>query len=570
MAGWNTYKRRSFQSILIAFGVIILVNFLATKQFYRWDLTKEKRYTLTRSTKDLLRDLDQQINVEVYLDGKDLPVGIKKFKNSTKELLNEFRALSNGFVDYEFVDIYDIEDESSRKELEEILVSEGIYPTNLNVKEESGSSTKMIYPGAVFSNGERSIGVQILENQMTFNTQDVLNNSYNFLEYKLANTVKKLLQERQYRIGILAGHGEVPTNRISDLGQHLGTQDFFIRRINLSKQTLFGAENRPDVLIIPKPTQAFSETDKFEIDQYIMSGGKVLWMIDQVVADLDSFRTSPQFLAIGRQLNLGDQLFRYGVRINADLVQDLYSNPIPVTEDIGGGETQTNLYPWVFHPVVTTNNDHPIGKNLDPVSIEFASSIDTIRVPNVSKTVLLATSEYGRITKAPVPLDLGIARVDPLPEYFTKASIPLAVLLEGEFRSLYDNRLTKDQIAILLKANQDFKNTSDFTKQIVISDGDIGINDIDVSGAQYPLGYYRFTKETFANRDFLMNCIDYLLDDNDLISARNKETQMQLLDKQKVTEKKGLWQILNIGVPILFMFLVGGLIRWRRNKRYVF
>lgn len=569
MASWNTYKKRSFQSIFIAFAVIVLVNFLATKQFYRWDLTKEKRYTLTPSTKALLKDLDRQINVTVYLDGKDLPVGIKKLRNSTRELLNEFRALSGGFIDYEFVDIYKIEDEAVRNQLEEDLVTVGIYPTNLNVTETSGSSKKLIYPGAVFSNDERSIGVQILENQMTFNTQDVLNNSYNFLEFKLANTVKKLLQDRQYRIGILEGNGEVSTSRITDLGQHLATQDFFIRRINLSKQTLFGENNKPDVLIIPKPTEPFSEDDKFEIDQYIMNGGKVLWMIDKVVADLDSFRTAPQFLAIERNLNLDDQLFRYGVRLNADLVQDLYCNPIPVTEDIGGGQSKTNLYPWVFHPVITMDNEHPINKNIDPVALEFVGSIDTIRVPNVEKTILLSTSDYTRISKAPVPLDLGIARVDPLPEYFQLQFVPVAVLLEGKFRSLYDNRLTKSFIQKLVEVNEEFATESSYTKQIVISDGDIGVNDIDVSGVPLPLGYNKFTKQTFANRDFLLNGIEYLLDDNGLISARNKETQMQLLDKQKVLEKKGLWQVLNIGVPLIFMFLIGGWIRWRRNRKYV-
>ena len=569
MAGWNTYKKRSLQSIAIAFGIIVLLNFLAEKQFYRWDLTKEKRFTLTPSTKELLKDMDKQINVEVYLDGRDLPVGIKKLRNSTKELLNEFRALSNGFIDYKFIDIYSIDDEIKRKEIEQALIIEGIYPTNLNVTEESGSSKKLIYPGAVFSSTERSIGIQILENQMTFNTQDILNNSYNFLEYKLANTIKKLVQERQYRIGVLEGHGEVLSNRIADLGQSLALQDFMVRRIDLSKQSLFGVSNTPDVLLITKPVTAFSEAHKFEIDQYIMNGGKLLWMVDNVVADLDSFRTSPQFLAISRTLNIEDQLFRYGVRINTDLAMDLYCNPIPVTEDVGGGQTATNLYPWVFHPVITANGEHPIGKNLDPLSLEFVSSIDTIRVPNVKKTILLSTSEYGRLQQAPIPLDLGIARVEPLPEYFTKSNIPLAVLLEGEFRSLYDNRLTKELIQQLLEGQQEFVRNSKFTKQIVIADGDIGVNKLDVSGVPSPLGYYKFTKQTFANKDFLMNCIEYLLDDNGLISARNKETQMQLLDKQKVQEKKGMWQVINIGLPLISMFLVGGFIRFRRNRKYV-
>lgn len=566
MAAWNTYQKKAFQYLLLLFVAIIAINFIANKQFYRWDLTKEKRYTLSPATKQLLKDLDKQIEVEVYLDGKNLPAGIKKLKQSTKELLNEFRALSKGFVSYRFVDLNAIDDETLRKQIEENLAQSGIFPTNLNVKETSVSSQQLIYPGALFSNGQRNIGVEILENQMAFNTQDVLNNSYNFLEFKFANTIKKLMQERQHRIGILEGHGEPGSKTMSDLAQQLFAQDYMVRRIDLNKQSLFGAENYPDILMIPKPTQAFPEEHKFEIDQYIMHGGKVIWMLDKVIADVDSFRRNPQYLAIEQPLNLDDQLFRYGARVNADLVQDVYANPVPVTEGIGGGKTKTNLYPWVFHPIVYANNNHPIGKRLDPIALEFPNSLDTIRVQHVKKTILLSSSEATRISKAPVPLELGIAKVEPKPEYFTKSEVPLAVLLEGDFRSLYDNSLTKAFMEDLQKWQIEFKSVSEPTKQIVIADGDIALNDISVGGVPSPLGYNKYTRQTFANRAFMMNCIEFLMDDNELILSRNKETKMQLLDEPKVKDMQGLWQVLNIAVPLAFMFLVGGVIRWRRRR----
>jgi ABC-2 type transport system permease protein len=569
MAAINTYQKRSLQSVLIAILLVLAVNYGATKKFFRWDLTKEKRYTLTPSTKAILKNIDEPIRIEVYLEGKDLPVGIKKLRNSTRELLNEFRALSNGYIDYRFFDINEIDNKEERELLEESLIKGGLFPTNLEVKSKSGTSQKLIFPGALFSTENRSVAVQILENQLSFQTQDVLNNSYNFLEYKLANTVRKLLQERQLRIAFLEGNGEAGTERIADWGQSLALQKFVVQRINLNNNSLLSAENAPDLLIIPKPRQPFSEQHKFEIDQFIMNGGKVMWLLDRAVADLDSFRIAPQYTSVAIDLNLEDQLFKYGVRVNQDLVQDYYCNPIPVTEIEGAGQTKTNLYPWVFHPVVTANNDHPIGKNMDPVALEFASSLDTIRAPNVEKTILLSTSELSRKSGVPLGLDLGIARIEPLPEYFTEPFIPLGVLLEGEFSSLFANRLSAEQNNLLLSKNMPFKEKSVATRQIVISDGDIGVNDMDVNGTPSPLGYYKFTRQTFGNKDFLNNCVEYLLDENGLITARNKETKMQLLDKQRVLEQQGLWQVLNVGLPLAFMFLVGGMIRWRRKKQYV-
>ena len=568
MKRWNTYKKRSFGSLLLGLVTIVAVNFMASTTFHRWDLTKEKRYTLSPSTKQILRELDQPIEVNVFLDGDDLPAGIKKLRNSTKELLNEFRALSGGMLNYEFIDIYSVENPEERKAIEEFLVRGGLYPTNLEVKQEAGTSEKLIYPGAVFSSESRDIAVRILENQMTFSTQDVLNNSYNFLEHKLASTIKKLILERPYRIALVEGHGELENDRISDLMQTLIQQDFQAQRIDLTEQPLLGSA--ADIVVIAKPQSRFSEREKFELDQFIMNGGKALWMIDMAVGDLDSFRFARQYMAVDRDLNLGDQLFRYGVRLNNDLAQDIYCNPVPVTENVNG-EDQTKLYPWIFHPVIHVSGieqeaTHAITKNMDPVILRFASSMDTIKTPDVRKIILLKTSQFSRTSSTPVMLDLGIARINPLPEYFDTSDLAIAVLLEGNFRSLYENRITAEFRAVLDQAGMEFVPQASGGKQIVISDGDIGANDLDPSGIPLPLGYYRYTRETFANKDFLLNCIEYLVDDDELIASRNKETSNQLLDKQVVRERKGMWQFLNFGVPLSFMLLVGGVVRLRRRK----
>jgi ABC-2 type transport system permease protein len=563
MAGWNTYKRKSLVSLLAGLVLFALINLLAGRYFHRWDLTKEKRYTLTASTKEILRSLDRPIEVNVFLEGSDLPAGIKKLRNSTRELLNEFRALSGGMLTYEFVDLYEIDNPEERKAIEQFLIQGGLYPTNLEVRQEAGTSEKLIYPGAVFSSEQRDISVTILENQMAYTTQDVLNNSYNFLEHKFANAIRKLSLERPYRIAVLEGHGELENNRISDLMQTLFLQDFQVQRIDLAEQSLLASD--ADVVMIAKPQGAFTDIEKFEIDQFIMQGGGALWMIDKAVGDLDSFRVAPQYLAVDRPIELDDLLFRYGVRVNSDLVQDIVCNPVPVTENVNG-EDQTTLYPWVFHPVVQSLEEHPVTRHMDPVMLRFVSSIDTVRTPGITRTVLLHTSEYSRSSPTPVLLDLGIATVEPRPEFFDRALIPVAVLLEGRFRSLYEGRLTAAFREVLTASGLEFSAESRPARQIVISDGDLAANDIDVTGVPLPLGYYKYTRETFANRDFLLNCIEYLVDDAGLIASRNKETTNQMLDKQIVSERKGMWQVLNIGVPLLFMLIAGGAVRMRRRK----
>lgn len=565
MGAGNIHRNRSLRTLLAGLAVLALVNLAGSRYFERWDLTAEKRYTLDPSTRELLRDLDREITIEVYLEGSDLPAGIKKLRNSTRELLNEFRALSGGLIDYRFLDIYAIDDATEREATERALIESGLYPTRLEVQQQAGMTEKRIYPGALLGNGERAVAVTILENQMSYSTQDVLNNSYNFLEYKFANAVKKLMLSRPYRVAVSSGHGEPANPRLSDLLQTLSSQDFLVQRIDLARQPLL--ESGADVLIVPKPQRAFGEAEKFAIDQYVMHGGRVLWMLDGAVGDLDSFRVAPAYLATGRSLNLDDLLFRYGVRVNADLVQDLYCNPVPVTEDVGG-QARTELYPWVFHPVIHTPDDHPVTKNLDPVLAEFASSIDTVRVPGVRKTVLLATSEFSRVSSVPVTLELALATVEPQPEFFDRMDVPVGVLLEGTFRSLYENRVPSAGRDMLAQAGLEFRSESKPGRMLVFSDGDLGVNDIDPSGAPLPLGYYRFTQETFANKDLLLNGIEYLLDQEGLIRSRTKETRMQLLDKQLVAEKLGMWQFLNIAGPLAFMLAVGGWIRYRRQRRY--
>jgi ABC-2 type transport system permease protein len=383
--------KRLFWTLLI----VVAINYISNVLHFRFDLTSEKKYTLTDNTKLLLKNLKDPVFVEVYLEGNNLPTGIKKLRNETKDLLEEFRILSKGKVEYHFFNIDKIKDEKKKEDFQKTLAQKGIFPTNVQVKSEGGFQEKLVFPGALVKVKGKELPIQILEKQIQ-GAQQTLNNSINFLEYKIANSINKIARGKPPIVAFVTDKGG-PSD-VSDFLKGLYFQNFQVQRFDISSQVLF--RQGIDILVIAKPTQRFSEEDKFKIDQYVMHGGKVMWMIDQNIADLDSFKSAPSIISVQRDLNLTDILFKYGVRLNNDLVLDLYCNPTPVSRIING-QPQMKLYDWVFNPIILSQNNHPIVKNLDPVAIEFASSLDTIRTKNINKTILLQSSQYSRLQATP-------------------------------------------------------------------------------------------------------------------------------------------------------------------------
>lgn len=561
----NITRRTSLQRLGVALLLLLGLNFLLSKYYLRFDLTKEKRYTLTKSTVSLIKNLKDPVYVEVYLEGKDLPAGIKKLRNSTKDMLEEFKARSNGKVEYHFFNIDKIKDNSKKEKFQEELIKKGILPTNVQVKKEGGFQEKLVFPGALIRIGSRELPIQILENQLQ-SGQNSLDNSVNFLEYKIANTINKLSQDHRPRVAFVTDKGGPQFMQLADFVDGLRLQNFQVQKIDISAENLH--QQGLDILVIAKPTQPFSEQDKFKIDQFVMNGGKVLWMIDPIIADLDSFKNNASIMSIPRELNLTDILFRYGIRTNSSLLLDLYCNQIPLVQEVGGNP-QTQFFPWVFYPVILSQNNHPIVKNLDPVTLEFASGLDTIRSPGVQKTILLQSSIYSRLQNTPFEIYLEGASIEPQKELFNRSNIPVGVLMEGSFKSLYKNHLTEDLKTVIASEQlRDIKGSSKPTKMIVIADGDICENDVDQNGNYLPLGYYKYTKETFANKTFLLNCVEYLIDDIGLIEARNRENKMQLLDKAKVNDSRALWQIVNVVLPIVGVVIFGLIFNQRRKRRY--
>jgi len=571
----KSMKRNSLVQLVAGLLIIILANFIGSFLFTRFDLTAEKRYSLSPATKELLKGIDDIVFFRIYLDG-DFPAGFKRLKNSTKEMLDEFRAYNKN-IQYEFINPSASESEQERNDTYQLLIEKGLQPTDLQVNTKEGRKQQMIFPGALANYKSNEVPVELLNSQIGVPPEEVLNNSVQSLEFKLAGAIRSLTVVNKPSIAFIRGHGELENKYIYDIGQALSKQytvgvigiggqlSSLTKRDSLSEDKT-RIVNKYDAIVIAKPDTALPEKDKFIIDQYIMRGGKVLWLIDPVKASMDSLEASDNTLGIAMDLNLEDMLFRYGVRINTDLVMDLNAMPIPLNTGQVGNQPKIDFFPWYYFPVITPTIDHPIVKNLNAIKMEFVSSIDTIRVPDVKKTILLKTSNYSRTISTPALITLSILEQEPDERAYVGPPKTVAVLLEGEFRSDYENRIPPE-----IQFNKDigFIAKSKPTRMIVVSDGDVIRNQLHFSqGYPMPLGYDQYTGETFGNKDFILNALDYLLDESGLISIRSRELKLRQLDMTKVNNNIIFWKTFNIGFPVLLVILFGVVRNYLRKKKF--
>ncbi|MCF8342999.1 MAG: gliding motility-associated ABC transporter substrate-binding protein GldG [Bacteroidales bacterium] len=568
-------KQNNIIQLLLGLVIIVLVNIIGSYVFTRIDLTSEKRYSLSDETKELLRDLDDYVFFRVYLEG-DFPAGFKRLRNATKEMLDEFRAYTD-YIDYEFINPSAADDPKERQSTYQLLVESGLQPTDLQVKTGEGQSSRIIFPGALVTYKAEEIPVELLKTQFGLPSEAQLNNSIQFLEFNLSNTIKKLTQGQKPKVAYMEGHGELGPDETADLMATLAA-DYAVERIapegRLNSLTERIARdtadtrilNKYDAIIIAKPDSTFSEQDKFIIDQSIMRGGKVLWLIDPVLADMDSIQNQESTVGIAKKLKLEDQLFRYGIRLNNDLVLDLNALPIPLVVGQMGDQPQIELFPWYYFPILTPVSDHPIVKNLNVIKTEFVSSIDTIAVPGIKKTILLKTSPYSRTVNTPVFISLRMISEEPDEKLYRGPAQPVAVLLEGEFKSLYQNRIPPE---IANDKDIGFLEKSRPTSMVVVSDGDLVKNQFRTgSGYPLPLGYDKYTRRTFGNKEFVMNALAYLIDERGLISIRSKELTIRMLDKTRVSENELFIQIANVSVPIILIIIYGLISNYFRKRKY--
>ncbi len=557
----NNLKRQSLLELGLVITLLVLLNLIFKGYFFRFDLTKEKRYSLAESSKNLAAKVDEVLFVKVYLEG-EFPSGFKRLSQSTKEMLDEFRVYSNGNLQYEFIDPFKDIDGKRTNDIVEELSAKGLQPTSVQIKKDDEMAQKIIVPGAIFYYKGKEYTSNFLKGQFGANPEDVINSSIELLEYEIANVLRKATEKTGKKIAFLEGHGELQRWDVADIQSEL-EQYYEVKRISLPDVPP-QALNEYAGIIIAKPTLPFSEFDKFKLDQYVMNGGKLLWFVETQIADMDSLNNEPFFMTGSYDINLDDMLFRYGIRVNANLVQDVQCEAIPILSQLKNGTPQQKLLPWLFYPVATSMDNNPIVKNMEPVWFQFANSIDTTFSKKIRKTVLLRSSQYSRTVPAPVRVDLNMARINPDPAMFTKGGAPLAILMEGEFKSVFQYRLGasgSDELP--------YKNVIEHNKMIIVSDGDVIRNQRKKStGEIFPLGYNRYTNQQFGNKRFVLNCMDYLCDDSGLIEVRGKEIAIRLLNKAKMKKERVMWQVVNMALPIGLILLFGFLNAWIRKRRY--
>lgn len=570
-------RTKDITTLLSGILVIILLNFIASFAFERLDLTTEKRYSLAKASKDLAKNLDDIVYVKVYLEG-EFPAAYKKLRDETQEMLDEFRAYSNNNIDYEFINPAESGDEKITKEIYQQLFKQGLRPTDLSEKTTDGFSNKLIWPGAIFFYKGKEIPVQLLKGTLGGNQETIINSSVEGLEYEIANAIRSLTNNDVPKIAFIEGHGELSKYEVASLTSSLA-EFYSIDRLalneelhSLTERTIvdstktYVVKPKYKAVIIAKPQQRFSEKDKFIIDQYVMYGGKVVWLIDPVFASMDSLQNNDVTMAIPLDLNLDDQLFTYGVRINTNLIQDLQAAPVPVVTGSIGNQPKTELFPWYFFPLLTPANSHPIVKNLNMVKGEFTSTIDTVNKKNIHKTGLLKSSQYTKISSAPTRVSLSILRFEPDQKQFNKGHQIAAVLLEGTFESVFKNRVPPQ----IVNANEiAFKEKSTATSMVVIADGDIAKNPVNKTTNEFlALGIDRYTKQQYGNADFLLNVMNYLCDEDGLMTVRSKKFKIRMLDQTIVKAEKFKWQLINTVLPVGLIIIFGFAHYLDRKKKY--
>jgi ABC-2 type transport system permease protein len=555
-------KRKDIAMLLAVLTIVILVNFVGIFLFKRFDLTSEKRYTLSESSRNLLKKLDDVVYIKVYLQG-DFNPNFTRLKNETKELLDEFRAYSNGNLEYELINPLDNPSKEETDKIEKQLYDKGIMPEQIVDRSSQKVSETFIWPGAIISyKGKESVW-QIYKRQLGFEAEQSINNSIQEMEYGLTNAIRKTTLIRKPEVLFIEGHSELDTIRGADFMRSVA-EYYNVSRVNINHKlyALKGA----DAIVIAQPDSMFDEKDKYIIDQFIMHGGKALWLIDPVYVNRDTLTTRGYSLGFTNDLNLDDILFKYGVRLNPVLVQDLQSAQVPVNVGFKMGQPDFKPFYWNYYPLLLPSSNHPIVKNLDLIRTEYIGTLDTVYAKDVHKTILLQTSRYTKTQPTPVRILAAQVKLKPQESQYNNSFQNVACLLEGQFESNYKNRITS---RILQDSIFDFKGKSPHTKMIVVADGDIAKNEYQrATGMIYPTGYDMYTKQQFANKTFLLNCMNYLLDDEGLLQLRSREVKLRLLDKKKTATQVTKWKLTNVGLPLLIIICFGLIQFYIRKKKY--
>ncbi len=568
-------KRTHLLQLVLGLVLILFFNIVGYYIFARLDLTSEKRYTLSKSTKKMLKSVDDVVFIRCYLEG-DIPADYKRLRNETKEMINQFRSY-NPNIEFEFRNPNDFKDKKEQAEFYQRLFEMGFQPILKTSQQKDGQVRQYMFPYLEITHkGEKKI-VSLISTKGT-GEESIINSSVQNLEYNIYNGIRSLMTTSKDRVAIIRGHGEWELASIWDF--ITGINEFYAvdtltinERINALTERQYDSvknnvtmRNKYKALVIAKPLSVFSYKDLYILDQFVMHGGRILWLVDPLLCSMDSLQANPETFAVTNYTGVEDPLFKYGVRLNTNLVMDMQAAKVPIVTGVYGDNTpQFSFFPWNFFPVVSPNPNHIITSKVNPVKLEFVSSIDTIQ-NNITKTPLLVNSANSRIMNTPAIISLEMLKQKQDPRLFNMPNLNLAMLLEGKFTSAFKNRLSPE-----METNQEiaFKDECDtINAMIVVADGDIIRNDF-TSGQMLPLGYDKYTKEMFGNKEFLINALNYLTDDHDMIPLRSREVLMRKLDQARVEREKLNWQVVNVGIPIIFIMVIGVIISFIRKRKYV-
>ncbi len=556
------FYKKDVSLLLRLFVGLVVLNALGAYLYVRHDFTQDKRYTLSKVTNNIVDRIEEPIEIDVFLKG-NFPQEFRKLQSETKQLLEEFQA-RNSNVRFRFID--PSEEGGSQEQILEELFNFGLKPVTVSVNDKGTQSQQLVYPWAIVSKGEKATRVQLLKNLMGANTEEKVISSVQHLEYAFADALHKVTQEKSKKIAILKGNGELEDMYIADflmsVRESYHIAPFTLDSVAVAPQKTLEQLKEYDLAVIAKPTKPFTEEQVEVLDQYVMNGGKTMWLLDQVQADFDSLKNTGSMLAYNKDQSLGEMLFKYGVRLNANLVKDEIGTPIKLAIGKQGSETQYGDFVWKFAPFVYPEAEHPIVKNIEGVKLDFASSIDTLK-NGVSKTVLLSSSKYSMLVGVPNEISFEVLNEETTPELFEgKGSYIMGVLLEGNFTSVYKNRV----LPFNLKEPQ---YESKPTQMVVISDGDIVRNQVDSKGTPLELGYDRWVNKLYGNKEFLLNTVNYLLDDNGLIDLRTKEVKIPMLDKMRVSQRYNTIQLIVLILPIVIVMFFGAIFIVLRKRKFV-
>lgn len=555
-------KNKNLKNVFIIFVFTLIINTLGSFFFHRFDLTQDKRYTLSPTSLTILNQVQEPLYIKVYLQG-DLPADFKRLQQETKQLLEEFQAYNKNIV-FEFIN--PLEEKDASMENVKKLYSKGLTPINITVDDKGKQSQAMVFPWAIAIYKNKEVNIPLLKNKMGASVTDKVIGSVQHLEYSIADALNKATTPKQKQIAIIKGNQELDDVYLADfllqIRQSYHIAPFTLDSVDTNKKGTLEALKKFDLAIIIKPNQTFSDEEKQVLDQYVMNGGKSMWLIDQVTAEMDSlYNPAGATLAFPKDLGLNDLFFKYGFRINPDIVKDERGTPIKLATGQQGSATQYQDFNWKFAPEVHPESRQPIVKNLGGIKFDFANAIDTLK-NGVKKTVILQSSQYSKKIGTPTEINLNIVNEETSPNHYQNTgNIAMGVLLEGAFKSVFENR-------VLAFDQSDFKSQSKENKMIVIADGDIIKNQLDKNGAPVELGLDQRTGILYDNKDLMLNCVNYLLDDTGLINIRSKDLSLPLLDKEKVYDQYTKTQILTLGLPILIVAIFGFVFTFIRKKKY--